>query len=465
MIWICPKCRTELVSAEFVAIVPAPSPVATDDLGLSPTELSAIDGLVEMVSVEAIPVETVVTAVPTKPAAPTSGLICANKHSYDRARQGYVHLLLANQKHSREPGDNSAMIQARHAFLHQGFYQPMAEFLASLMVDHCNHLEPSDGSATFLDLGCGEGYYLEQLFRATTERQRSGDAFYGVDISKPAVKKAAVGFKQLTASSVAGSVCADFAVASTVNLPVADNSVDCCFSVFSPANSQEVQRVLKPGGIWLRVSPGPDHLRQLKNMIYDTVNSHQAPEIETGVELLEEHQVSFEFELTSAAAANNLLAMTPFNWHGNSEAKSKLSEHLPLTMQADFYIQKLALHEIVAEQTLAEPIVDHAEQDLSKQSEIHALSKSQELDARLETNEPQQAAASLEKVTGLAEETIEPPASRENINLWSKAEITAEVKREAKPETDITTDATAPPVHKNAQFNIYKTVKKNVDRD
>ena len=462
MIWICPKCRTDLVSAEFVAVVPMPSSVSADDLALPQAELAEIEAL------ESFPVEVESTVVspslPTKPAAPTSGLICANKHSYDRARQGYVHLLLANQKHSREPGDNSAMIQARHAFLHQGFYQPMAEFLATLMVDHCDHLEPSDGAATFLDLGCGEGYYLEQLYRTATERERSGDAFYGVDISKPAVKKAAVGFKQLVTSLATDSVLRDFAVASTVNLPVADNSVDCCFSVFSPANSHEVQRVLKPGGIWLRVSPGPDHLRQLKSMIYDTVNIHQAPEIEAGVELLEEHQVSFEFELTSAAAANDLLAMTPFNWHGNSEAKSKLSEHLPLTMQADFYIQKLALHEIAAELIAGQVPQASPEQNASQQQNKlleTGESQEQQSDAQPEVqNAIDESQEPIERVGAEEKKGLEPMLTLADGDLPPEAEIAP-----AKPPKNPDVEAVAPPVHKNAQFNIYKTVKKNVDSD
>ena len=38
---------------------------------------------------------------------------CPAGHSYDIAREGYVHLLPANKKHSKDPGDDKAMAAAR----------------------------------------------------------------------------------------------------------------------------------------------------------------------------------------------------------------------------------------------------------------------------------------------------------------------------------------------------------------
>ena len=49
---------------------------------------------------------------------------CPNRHSFDRASAGYVHLLPANQKHSRDPGDDKAMVAARSSFLEKEHYAP-----------------------------------------------------------------------------------------------------------------------------------------------------------------------------------------------------------------------------------------------------------------------------------------------------------------------------------------------------
>lgn len=40
---------------------------------------------------------------------------CPAGHSFDIAREGYTHLLPANRKHSKAPGDDKAMAAARSA--------------------------------------------------------------------------------------------------------------------------------------------------------------------------------------------------------------------------------------------------------------------------------------------------------------------------------------------------------------
>lgn len=42
---------------------------------------------------------------------------CADRHSYDIAKEGYTYLLPPNQKHSADPGDDKAMSAARRDFL------------------------------------------------------------------------------------------------------------------------------------------------------------------------------------------------------------------------------------------------------------------------------------------------------------------------------------------------------------
>ncbi|MBP3520899.1 MAG: 50S rRNA methyltransferase, partial [Oscillospiraceae bacterium] len=49
---------------------------------------------------------------------------CAGGHSFDIAKEGYVNLLPANRQHSKAPGDDKAMAQARTRFLEGGWYEP-----------------------------------------------------------------------------------------------------------------------------------------------------------------------------------------------------------------------------------------------------------------------------------------------------------------------------------------------------
>jgi 23S rRNA (guanine745-N1)-methyltransferase len=48
---------------------------------------------------------------------------CAKNHHFDVAKEGYLNLLPAQHKKSKEPGDSKAMMQARRNFLEADFYQ------------------------------------------------------------------------------------------------------------------------------------------------------------------------------------------------------------------------------------------------------------------------------------------------------------------------------------------------------
>jgi 23S rRNA (guanine745-N1)-methyltransferase len=165
-----------------------------------------------------------------------SGLTCANRHSFDRARQGYYNLLPVQFKNSREPGDNPAMVEARRRFLDGGHYAPLAKRLAELAANY----QPE----TWLDIGCGEGYYTQQIAEALPAAEG-----YALDISREAVKQACRRNKQVT-----------WLVASMARVPLADASCDLLASVFSPLDWQEAVRLLAPGGGLLRMGPTRQHL-------------------------------------------------------------------------------------------------------------------------------------------------------------------------------------------------------------
>lgn len=156
---------------------------------------------------------------------------CPAGHSFDLAAAGYTHLLPANRKHSKNPGDDKAMVTARSAFLDKGYYAPLANALCDLAARDCVP------HPALLDCGCGEGYYTATLAARLAQEGRSGP-IAGVDISKFALRRAAKRVKE-----------GEFAVASVYHLPVADESVDLLFNVFSPLCPQEFARVLLPGGL------------------------------------------------------------------------------------------------------------------------------------------------------------------------------------------------------------------------
>ena len=105
---------------------------------------------------------------------------CPNGHAYDKAREGYVNLLPANKKHSKAPGDDRGMAEARRRFLSGGYY---GHLLAALCALGAEYAPPGEA---VLDSGCGEGYYTAGLWEALGRPPLAG-----IDLSKPSVRLAA----------------------------------------------------------------------------------------------------------------------------------------------------------------------------------------------------------------------------------------------------------------------------------
>lgn len=249
---------------------------------------------------------------------------CENGHSYDVAKEGYVNLLLSNQKKSKSPGDNADMMRHRRQFLQQGYYELLAQQVTSeLNAVLCGTSE----SAHLLDMGCGEGYYTDHI------QQHVGCdvACYGVDISKEAIRYAAKRYADPT-----------FLVGSVAKLPVLDNSVHCLVNIFAPDNVTEFRRVLKAGGYLLVVTPTTDHLRQLREMIYDTVRPFGgglSPDFNTYFARIKQQDLSYQVHIQSTQHMENLFKMTPFYWTTPTEKQNQILAIDQIDMDISFSIE------------------------------------------------------------------------------------------------------------------------------
>lgn len=247
---------------------------------------------------------------------------CESGHSFDRAREGYVNLLPANQKHSKNPGDDREMAAARSRFLEGGWYGPLLDMLCQLVREAL-----PDGGA-LLDAGCGEGWYTAALADAVAVR---GGRCGGVDLSKPAVKRAA---KRCPG--------AEFAVASVYRLPVGDGAVDVLVDCFSPLAAAQFARVVRPGGCFLYVVPGPRHLWELKQVLYDApYENEEKIEEYPGFRWLRAVPVECVFTLTDPADIQALFHMTPYAWKTPRAGVERLEVLERLSVTAQFRIHVL----------------------------------------------------------------------------------------------------------------------------
>ncbi|MDT8880116.1 rRNA (guanine-N1)-methyltransferase [Halomonas saccharevitans] len=268
---------------------------------------------------------------------------CAAGHSFDIARQGYVHLLPVQQKRSRDPGDSKAMIAARQRFLEAGYYRPVADAVSRAVLDGA---EP--GTLNCLDAGCGEGYYLRELTRAYEERCRerrdeglegASDAatdeapplgLLGLDISKWAVLAAARQGKQ-------AGMPASWVVGSNAHLPVQTGTLDRLLCLFGFPVAAEFARVMKPGGVLLLAEAGPDHLRELREIIYPQLKPERTerPPAPQGFTGLDTETVRYSLALEGPAPIADLLAMTPHLYRASVEGRERAAALETLTVTVE----------------------------------------------------------------------------------------------------------------------------------
>jgi len=249
---------------------------------------------------------------------------CAAGHNFDIASQGHTHLLPVQHKRSLDPGDSKEMVAARRRFLNAGHYQPIAEAVARAV------LADLPATASCLDAGCGEGYYLRQLAAAATEQSQTL-AILGLDISKWAVLAAA---KQ--------DPRPNWVVGTNARLPVLDGTLDRVLCLFGFPVYAEFARVLKPGGRLIQVDAGPDHLRELREIIYPTLKPQRPADTTApaGFASPQHETVRFTLNLDSQEQIADLLAMTPHLYRASAEGRARAAALTALSLTVDVRIAR-----------------------------------------------------------------------------------------------------------------------------
>ena len=217
-------------------------------------------------------------------------LVCDKRHCFDVARQGHVNLVPAQ----RESFYRRELFESRAAVFAAGVFAPVVSAIGET-IDRLVQAE----RPVLVDVGCGEGYYTKSVCpdRAMTR--------IGFDLSKEAVKLAA-----------RGPSGASFLVADLANIPLAGGCVDVLLDVFTPANYAEFARVLKPGGVLVKLWPRSGYLAQLREaarglLRHDTYDDSRVAEyLDAHARMLERRTITYTLPVDAALAAH-LARMTP----------------------------------------------------------------------------------------------------------------------------------------------------------
>lgn len=231
-------------------------------------------------------------------------LVCANRHTYDIARQGYVNLL---RKKPENLYENKALFAARRDVYAAGFFDPVIEAVNAALP-----------AGRVLDAGCGEGTLLARLLSV-------GRTGIGLDIARPAVQLAAGTYKD----------CA-WCVGDLCDIPLADASVDAIVNMLTPANYGEFVRVLKPAGTLVKIVPDAEHLREIRAVTGAAPYAHTPMEAQAVLErhfhLRETKRVTYTVPCGETLAAQ-VFTMTPLTAHAQSVDPARLPGRITVDVQ------------------------------------------------------------------------------------------------------------------------------------
>jgi len=228
-----------------------------------------------------------------------SRLVCAENHSFDLSKQGYVNL--APQAHATKY--DKSLFSARKSIIESGFFNPMLDCVTNEIAKQIG----SQSASTILDAGCGEGSHLDNILSSL----QGYVVGVGIDLAKEGIMAAA--------KENPGSV---WAVADLANCPFQDEQFDGIINILSPANYAEFTRLLKPNGLFIKVVPGSGYLKELRAVFYEEEKKQSETDpverFSEHFELVTTEKVVYEFPLNSDLL-QSLIRMTPLTWGTSSE--------------------------------------------------------------------------------------------------------------------------------------------------
>ena len=250
-----------------------------------------------------------------------NSLKCNNRHSFDLAKFGYVNLAPQIKQSANYDKEN---FQNRQQILEAGFYQAILEAVSDL-------LSNSKNAKTILDIGCGEGFYSRKL-----QERHPDKTFYAFDISKDSVQIAAKSEPNWAVNWFVGDLA---------RLPIKDASMDILLDIFSPANYGEFRRVLSKDGIFIKVIPTKNHLKEIRQKVQDQLtnkdysNQDIKNHFQNNFTILSSKTASLTKPIT-AEQLQALLSMTPLLFHID-QTKIDWSQLTEITIEAEILVGKV----------------------------------------------------------------------------------------------------------------------------
>ena len=175
-----------------------------------------------------------------------NSVICKNNHCFNMSKKGYINLIKNNNKTIYDKD----LFEARRKIYDQKVYEILSEEIINIVDKYTT----GEKINYVLDAGCGEGYYLNQLY--LDEKINKKCRLIGIDIAREGVALATRFENRVF-----------WSVSDLSNLPFDDNKIDVILDILSPSNYREFARVLNKKGIIIKVIPEENYLQEIRNQI------------------------------------------------------------------------------------------------------------------------------------------------------------------------------------------------------
>lgn len=221
-----------------------------------------------------------------------SSLKCINNHTFDVTKKGTINFIIST-KIKESKIYNEELFSSRRKFIEKEYYKQVYELIAS----DINKLNLNN--IKILDLGCGEGIHSINILKKIKNNYK----YFGFDYSKDAINLAS-DYNSSNRFYFDGDVN---------NIPIATNSIDVIIDFLSPYSESEVKRVLKKGGLFIKIAPSSNYLIELRNASGLEKYQKQQEIIENLSKyfkniVIENYKETFKIEKNDV---ENLIGMTP----------------------------------------------------------------------------------------------------------------------------------------------------------
>jgi len=228
-------------------------------------------------------------------------LICTNQHCFDFASKGYVNFI-PNQKQVSEYY-SKALFESRAVVFEAGAYDKVYDEIYGIILSKFGDAQ----KVNLLDVGCGEGYYAAKLSRM------SGVNVFAIDLMKDAI-----------VTSCKRKAPVKWMVADLTRIPLQKGSIDVLLNMLTSAHYAEFERVLSEKGIIIKVIPGNDYLKEIRELVKQQLynkeysNENVLKYFEEHVKIIEKRTLSYQFPV-SAYLLKEIVQMTPMTVGADTE--------------------------------------------------------------------------------------------------------------------------------------------------